>query len=75
MAPCHPSMSAEESLSRLVQRIHYGWNKPKSRAREIEGITAANFALLAFDFSRAFDVINLRMLRLKLLRVGGGGQM
>ena len=54
-----------------MQRIHYGWNKPKTRAREIEGITAANFALLAFDFSRAFDVINLRMLRLKLLRMGG----
>ena len=62
--------SAEENLARLVQRVQDGWNKPKPRGRPTDGKTAEKFALLAFDFSRAYDVIDHKMLRLKLLRLG-----
>ncbi|KAF0303168.1 RNA-directed DNA polymerase from mobile element jockey [Amphibalanus amphitrite] len=62
--------SAEENLARLVQRVQDGWNKPKPRGRPEEGKTAEKFVLLAFDFSRAYDVIDHKMLRLKLLRLG-----
>ena len=62
--------SAEENLGRLVQRVQDGWNKPKPRGRPVDGRTAEKFALLAFDFSRAYDVIDHKMLRLKLLRLG-----
>ena len=61
--------SAEENLGRLVQRIQDGWNKPKPRGRPADGRTAEKFALLAFDFSWAYDVIDHKMLRLKLLRL------
>ena len=67
--------SAEENLARLVQRVQDGWNKPKPRGRPVEGKTAEKFALLAFDFSRAYDVIDHKMLRLKLLRLGVPGCM
>ena len=62
--------SAEENLARLVQRVQDGWNKPKPRGKAVDGKTAEKFALLAFDFSRAYDVIDHKMLRLELLRLG-----
>ena len=35
----------------------------------MEGRTAEKFALLSFDFARAYDTIDHRMLKLKLLRL------
>ena len=60
--------SAEDNLARLVQSVQDGWNRPKPRGRPTDGVTADKFVLLAFDFSRAYDKIDHRMLQLKLLR-------
>ena len=62
--------SSEENLARLIQTVQDGWNKPKPRGRPVDGTTAEKFVLMAYDFSRAYDVIDHKMLRLKLLRMG-----
>ena len=62
--------SAEENLARLVQRVQNGCKKPKPRGRPIEGKAAENFTFLAFDLLRAYDVIDHKMFRLKLLLLG-----
>ena len=62
--------AAEEHVGRLIQQVQDGWNKPKPRGRPaVEGRTAEKFVLLSFDFARAYDMIDHRMLRLKLHRV------
>ncbi|KAF0287427.1 Sperm-associated antigen 6 [Amphibalanus amphitrite] len=61
--------SAEDSLARLVQTVQDGWNRPKPRRGPEDGVTADRFVLLAFDFSRAYDTIDHRMLHLKLLKL------
>ncbi|KAF0313786.1 RNA-directed DNA polymerase from mobile element jockey [Amphibalanus amphitrite] len=60
--------SAEENLGRMIQTVQDGWNKPKPRGKPVDGVTAEKFVLMAYDFSRAYDVIDHRMLQLKLLR-------
>ena len=66
-----PGRAAEDNIGRLVQTVQDGWNKPpKSGRRAIEGKHADRFVLLAFDFARAYDRIDHRMLKLKLLRHG-----
>ena len=61
--------AAEEHVGRLIQQVQDGWNKPKPRGRPVEGRTAEKFVLLSFDFARAYDTIDHRMLRLKLHRL------
>ncbi|KAF0314117.1 putative RNA-directed DNA polymerase from transposon BS [Amphibalanus amphitrite] len=61
--------SVEENLGRLVQTVQDGWNRPRPAGRPTEGKTAEKFALVAYDFSRAYDKIDHRMLQLKLLRL------
>ena len=61
--------TAEEHVGRLVQHVQDGWNRPKLRGRPVEGRTAEKFVLLSFDFARAYDTIDHRMLKLKLLRL------
>ena len=60
--------SAEENLGRLIQEVQDGWNRPPPRGRPSDGKTAARFVLTAYDFSRAYDVIDHQMLRLKMSR-------
>ena len=60
--------AAEENLGRLIQEVQDGWNRPAPRGHPIDGKTAARYFLLAFDFSRAYDVIDHQMLRLKMLQ-------
>ena len=60
--------SAEENLGRLIQEVQDGWNRPAPRGRPVDGKTAARFILTAYDFSRAYDVIDHQMLRLKMLQ-------
>ena len=60
--------SAEENLGRLIQEVQDGWNRPAPRARPMDGKTAARFVLTAYDFSRAYDLIDHKMLRLKMSR-------
>ena len=59
--------SAEENLGRLIQEVQDGWNRPAPRGRPSDGKTAARYILTAYDFSRAYDVIDHQMLRLKML--------
>ena len=61
--------AAEEHVGRLIQQVQDGWNKPKLRGPPVEGRTAEKFVLLFFDFAKAYDTIDHRMLRLKLLRL------
>ena len=56
------SRAAEDNLARLVQSVQDGWNKPKARGRPVDGVTADKFALVAYDFARAYDTIDHRML-------------
>ena len=60
--------AADESLARLIQSVQDGWNRPKPRGRPVDGSTADKFVLLAFDFSRAYDTVDHRMLFAKLTR-------
>ncbi|KAF0301519.1 putative RNA-directed DNA polymerase from transposon BS [Amphibalanus amphitrite] len=63
--------SVEDSIGRLVQQVQDGWNRPKSRrADPPEGTTAQKYVLVAYDFARAYDVVDHRLLRLRLLELG-----
>ena len=55
-----------------MQNVQDGWNRPKrdKRRPRPDAETAQKYALLAFDFARAYDKIDHRMLRLKLLQMG-----
>ena len=61
--------AADESLARLIQTVQDGWNRPKPRGRPQDGVTADKFVLLAFDFSRAYDTVDHKMIYAKLLRI------
>ena len=61
----------EDSLGRLIQEVQDGWNRPKSRRKNTpDGHSAQKYALLAFDFSRAYDTVDHRLLRARLLEQG-----
>ena len=63
--------SVEDSLGRLIQEVQDGWNRPKSRRKNTpDGHSAQKYALLAFDFSRAYDTVDHRLLRARLLEQG-----
>ena len=63
--------SVEDNIGRLVQQVQDGWNLPKSRRKDPEeGSTAQKYVLLAYDFSRAYDTVDHRLLRLRLLEQG-----
>ena len=63
--------SVEDNLGRLIQVVQDGWNRPKSRRKDTpDGLSAQKYALLAFDFSRAYDTVDHRLLRARLLDQG-----
>ena len=64
--------SAEDSIGRLVQNVQDGWQRPKrdNRANRPDGTTAQKYLLTAYDFSRAYDVVDHRLLRVRLLELG-----
>ena len=64
--------AVEDNIARLTQLVQDGWNLPKFRggAPPSEGTTAQKYALVAFDFARAYDTVDHRMLRLRLLEMG-----
>ena len=63
--------SVEDSLGRLIQEVQDGWHRPKARRRDPpEGTTAQKYVLVAYDFARAYDVVDHRLLRLRLLELG-----
>ena len=67
-----PGRSVEDNIGRLVQEVQDGWQKPKARSRnqKEEGSTAQRFVLTAYDFARAYDVVDHRLLQLRLLELG-----
>ncbi|KAF0307979.1 putative RNA-directed DNA polymerase from transposon BS [Amphibalanus amphitrite] len=63
--------SVEDSIGRLVQQVQDGWNLPKSRSKRVaDGTTAQKYVLLAFDFARAYDTVDHRLLRVRLMEMG-----
>ena len=63
--------SVEDNLGRLIQEVQDGWNRPKSRRKDTpDGHFVQKYALLAFDFSRAYDTVDHRLLRARLLDQG-----
>ena len=63
--------AVEDNLGRLVQEVQDGWQRPKARRRDPpEGTTAQKYVLMAYDFARAYDVVDHRLLRLRLLELG-----
>ena len=63
--------AVEDNLGRLLQEVQDGWQRPKRRSRNQEASsTAQKFVLVAFDFARAYDVVDHRLLRLRLLELG-----
>ncbi|KAF0314478.1 putative RNA-directed DNA polymerase from transposon BS [Amphibalanus amphitrite] len=63
--------SVGDSIGRLIQEVHDGWQLPKARKKDPpEGTTAQKFVLTAYDFSRAYDVVDHRLLRVRLLELG-----
>ncbi|XP_043195854.1 uncharacterized protein LOC122367106 [Amphibalanus amphitrite] len=63
--------SVEDSLGRLVQQVQNGWQRPRSRKKQpADGETAQRYVLTAFDFSRAYDTVDHRLLRVRLLQQG-----
>ena len=64
--------SAEDSIGRLIQDAQDGWQRPErdSRKPRPDGATTHKYLLTAFDFSRAYDVVDHRLLRLRLLELG-----
>ena len=63
--------SVEDNIGRLIQQVQDGWNIPKSRRKQApDGSSAQKFVLLAFDFARAYDTVDHRLLRIRLLELG-----
>ena len=63
--------SVEDSLGRLVQQVQDGWQRPRSRKKSpADGETAQRYVLTAYDFSRAYDTVDHRLLRVRLLQQG-----
>ena len=64
--------SAEDSIGRLIQNVQDGWQRPKRdrRTERPDGSTAQKYLLTAYDFSRAYDVVDHRLLKLRLLELG-----
>ena len=63
--------SVEDSLGRLIQQVQDGWQRPQSRKKNpADGETAQRYVLMAFDFSRAYDTVDHRLLRVRLLQQG-----
>ena len=47
------------------------WQRPKARGRSTaEGTTTQKYVLVAYDFAGAYDVIDHRLLRVRLLELG-----
>ena len=63
--------SVEDDIGRLVQQVQDGWNRPKARtSNPPDGSCAQEYVLMAFDFARAYDTVDHRLLRLRLLELG-----
>ena len=57
----------EDSVGRLAEQVQDGWNAPKNTS---EGTCAQRYVLLAFEFTRAYDTVDHRLLRVRLIELG-----
>ena len=64
-----PGRSVEDNIGRLVQEVQDGWQRPKARGRTTAE-SAQKYVLVAYDFARAYDVVDHRLLRVRLLELG-----
>ena len=66
--------SVEDNIGRLIQEVQDGWQRPsvgrKTAERRPDGTTAQKYVLVAFDFARAYDVVDHRLLRVSLIEQG-----
>ena len=63
--------SVEDNIGRIVQQVQDGWNILKSRRKQVpDGSSVQKYLLLAFDFARAYDTVDHRLLRVRLLELG-----
>ena len=64
----------EDALARLVQQMQDGWQKtlcpPSRRKQAPDGEAAQQFVLVAYDFARAYDKVDHRLLRARLAELG-----
>ena len=55
--------SVEHNIGRLVQQVQDGWDRPKARtSTPPDGSCAQKYVLMAFDFARAYDTVDHRLL-------------
>ena len=64
----------EDAIARLIQQVQDGWQKkpcPPSRKTQMpDGEAAQKFVLVAYDFARAYDKVDHRLLRARLAEAG-----
>ena len=59
--------AVEDNIGRLVQEVQVCWNRSRSRPNNApDGTCSQRYALVAFDFSRAYDTVVHRLLRARL---------
>ena len=65
---------AEDALARLIQQVQDGWQKkpcPPSRKKQVpDGESAQKYVMVAYDFARAYDKVDHRLLRARLAELG-----
>ncbi|KAF0300769.1 putative RNA-directed DNA polymerase from transposon BS [Amphibalanus amphitrite] len=63
----------EDVVARLTQQVQDGWQLkpcPPSRRQVPDGEAAQKYVLVAYDFSRAYDRVDHRLLRARLAELG-----
>ncbi|XP_043212000.1 uncharacterized protein LOC122376264 [Amphibalanus amphitrite] len=63
----------EDVIARLTQQVQDGWQKkpcPPSKKQVPDGEAAQKYVLVAFDFARAYDKVDHRLLRARLAELG-----
>ncbi|KAF0312570.1 putative RNA-directed DNA polymerase from transposon BS [Amphibalanus amphitrite] len=63
----------EDAIARLTQQVQDGWQLkpcPPSRRQLPDGESAQRFVLVAYDFARAYDKVDHRLLRARLAEMG-----
>ena len=54
-----------------MKEVQDDWQSPRARGRSTaQGTTAQKYVLVAYDFARAYGVVDHRLLRARLLELG-----
>ena len=63
----------EDVVARLTQQVQDGWQRkpcPPSKKQVPDGEAAQKYVLVAYDFARAYDKVDHRLLRARLAELG-----